>query len=287
MARMLIYEKATGKLLREALEPMRFDPATEESLYAPDDAPVLMHTALTSQPTLRRLLLPGQQDLPEDVSPPTPPQLDPQRNYRVDDETGTLRPATPAEQAEFDAELINAEEARQLDPVRMIRALGWVVLQQLNLLRATTTATRMTDLIVTATTAATANAVLTLPSATFDGLTPIEVQFQAPAVSIAGGTVALILRRSDTQATFPMIEGFTQPVGFPLRATTLLILPAGTYSVVVGAWKTGGTVTLHGGDGLAGHLAPMVALMGASALAPLTETSFKDAWYGYYRKLLP
>jgi hypothetical protein len=136
MARMLIYEKATGKLLREALEPMRFDPALEDALYVPDDAPVEMQTALTSRPSLRQLLLPGARDLPEEVSPPMPDQLEPQRNYRVDPETGTFRPATPAEQAEYDAELVKAEEARQLDPVRMIRSLGWTLLQEINTLRA-------------------------------------------------------------------------------------------------------------------------------------------------------
>src|SRR4030095_9176578 len=77
---------------------------------------------------------------------------------------------------------------------------------------------RTTDLLITATTAAAADEIVAIPVATFDGIVPMEIQFQAPSVSIEDGTGAIVLRRTDTQAilsTIARIDGFTQPVGFP------------------------------------------------------------------------
>jgi hypothetical protein len=125
---------------------------------------------------------------------------------------------------------------------------------------------RTTDLVVTATTAAAADVVVAIPVATFDGIVPMEIQFQAPSVSIEDGTGAILLRRDDTQAilsTIARIDGFTQPVGFPIRATTVITLPAGTYSVVVAAWMTAGTFTIYAGDGVGGNLSPAAAILRA------------------------
>jgi hypothetical protein len=139
-------------------------------------------------------------------------------------------------------------------------------------------ATRTTPVVVTATTAAMADVVLTIPALPFDGVVPYELHFQVPSMSIEDGTGSVLIRRGDTQAilsTIAQVDGFTQPVGFPVRAMTVLTLPAGTYSVVVAAWKTAGTFTLVGGDGVGTNLAPMAGLLrsipeptAATALSP-------------------
>jgi hypothetical protein len=99
MPRMIIFAKSNGYILRDAMEPGRFDPELEDRLPLDIDGPMN------------------------------------QRDYRVDPNTEQLRPATPAEQAEYDADKLDAEEASALDIYRMVRSLGYILMDEINILR--------------------------------------------------------------------------------------------------------------------------------------------------------
>jgi hypothetical protein len=117
---------------------------------------------------------------------------------------------------------------------------------------------------IAATTAAGADTVLSFPPLTFDGVTPIIVEFFVPSVSIntAGSAIYVNLWDGATDLGYwgqqlPVNTGQNWPIVLRRR----LIPSAGTHTFTIKAWKTGGgTMALVSGLGAAaGQFVPMQA----------------------------
>jgi len=136
-----------------------------------------------------------------------------------------------------------------------------------------------------ATTAAGADTVLSFPPLTFDGATPIIVEFFVPSVSINTAGSAIYVNLWDGAADLgywgqqlPVNTGQNWPIALRRR----LIPSAGTHTFTIKAWKTGGgTMALVSGLGAAaGQFVPMQARIarvvpsppqvGVGALTPVT-----------------
>lgn len=98
MPNVLIYQRTTGLILRDGMDGA-YDPTTEDYIRWPE------------------------------ATPPDP------RVFRVNHNTGDVRPATPQEQADYDAEATDADQWNALDHKKVLRALALVLLTEVNSLR--------------------------------------------------------------------------------------------------------------------------------------------------------
>jgi hypothetical protein len=116
------------------------------------------------------------------------------------------------------------------------------------------------NVTVTATSAAAAQTVVTAPAVTFDGATPVIVEFFAPlgSVNVAGGQ--LIFDLWDGSTDIGILTGFTAAGGgsaVPFPAVRKLTPTAGSHTYGIRAWTNAGTTaTVLAGVGGVGAYVP-------------------------------
>ena len=107
---------------------------------------------------------------------------------------------------------------------------------------------------VTATTAGAATVLVTAPSLTFDGATPILIDFGACSVNPSTGNLSVALFDGSTElGTLLYISG---NFFWPVRCTRRLTPSAGAHTYSIRAWGSVSGGTVYGGAGGTGNFAP-------------------------------
>jgi len=108
---------------------------------------------------------------------------------------------------------------------------------------------------VTATVEATADSVVAAPALTFDGTTPVLIEFCASAVVPGGGSVTLLLYQDGTSLGF--LAWVTAASAYiPVFARRRITPTAGNHTYSIKAITSGGTGLVMAGNGTAGNYSP-------------------------------
>jgi hypothetical protein len=113
------------------------------------------------------------------------------------------------------------------------------------------------DVPVTATTQPAAQTVVTAPAVTFDGLTAVWVEFQAPRVDAGPGSVTVLdlWDGSTDLGILGSVRGVVSDfVGAPVNRSRRLTPTAGAHTFSVRVWRTVSDGTVRATGTLPGHI---------------------------------